>query len=127
MLIIHPRVFPIPIGIQNKQWCYNNITIMNTIILTQKEKLHDIYFNFNISTCSIERTKCYTTIDEWIGETIRNGWNPEEQSIISGIPIDEIKLGVWPAIEEFLNSNKEWILHERYTNNNGLTILKKLI
>jgi len=68
-----------------------------------------------------------TTIDEWIGESIRNGWNPEEQSIISGIPIDEIKLGVWPAIEEFLNSNKEWILHERYTNNNGLTILKKLI
>lgn len=32
--------------------------------------------------------------------------------------------GLWPAIEEFLQSNPEWYIHERYTNNNGLTILK---
>lgn len=32
--------------------------------------------------------------------------------------------GIWPAIEEFLQENTEWELHERYTNNNGLTILK---
>jgi acetyltransferase-like isoleucine patch superfamily enzyme len=33
--------------------------------------------------------------------------------------------GIWPAIEEFLQSNKKWQLVERFTNNNGLTIIKK--
>ena len=34
-------------------------------------------------------------------------------------------VGIWPAIEEFLNNNPEWKIQERLTNNNGLTILKK--
>jgi hypothetical protein len=51
-----------------------------------------------------------TTSFEWIGESY-NG------------KVDEI--GLWPAIEEFLESNPHWELHERYTNNNGLTILKR--
>ena len=33
--------------------------------------------------------------------------------------------GLWPAIEEFLEANSNWELHERFTNNNGLTILKR--
>lgn len=33
--------------------------------------------------------------------------------------------GLWPAITEFLDSTDEWILHKRYTNNNGITILKR--
>jgi hypothetical protein len=33
--------------------------------------------------------------------------------------------GLWPAIEEFLQSNPEWKLHKRYINNNGLTILER--
>jgi len=43
--------------------------------------------------------------------------------------IDEItgnKGGLWPAIEEFLQDHSEWVLEKRYTNNNGLTILKRL-
>lgn len=35
------------------------------------------------------------------------------------------KEGLWSAVEEFLQIHKEWELHERYTNNNGLTILKR--
>lgn len=31
--------------------------------------------------------------------------------------------GLWPAIEEFLTHNSSWQLIERYTNNNGLTII----
>ena len=65
-----------------------------------------------------------TTVDEWEGETIRCQMNAFEQSIQSGIPIDEINRGLWPAVQEFLDSNSEWILHERFTNNNGLTILR---
>jgi hypothetical protein len=33
--------------------------------------------------------------------------------------------GLWPAVDEFLNEHKEWKIHERFINNNGLTILKK--
>ena len=66
-----------------------------------------------------------TTVDEWLGETIRNGWNAAEQSKQTGIPVDEITKGLWPAIEEFLMEHPEWLLEKRYTNNNGLTILKR--
>ena len=64
-----------------------------------------------------------TTVDEWDGETIRQGWNPNEQSKRFGYPVEEITKGLWPAIDEFLSLNQEWTLHERYFNNNGLTIL----
>jgi hypothetical protein len=34
--------------------------------------------------------------------------------------------GLWPAVEEFLASNPQWMIQERFHNNNGLTILKKI-
>ena len=34
--------------------------------------------------------------------------------------------GLWLAITEFLDENNKWKLHRRYTNNNGLTILKRV-
>jgi hypothetical protein len=49
-----------------------------------------------------------TTSFEWIGESYEG-------------KVDE--LGLWPAIEEFLESNPEWELIERFTNCNGLTII----
>jgi GR25 family glycosyltransferase involved in LPS biosynthesis len=69
-----------------------------------------------------------TTIDEFTSEAIRANLSEEEINTLSansGLSVDEIKMGLWPAIEEFLQHNSEWTLHERYTNNNGLTILKK--
>jgi hypothetical protein len=66
-----------------------------------------------------------TTVDEWRGETIREGLNAELQSAKFGIPIDEINKGLWPAISEFLLEHPEWKILERFTNNNGLTILKR--
>ena len=35
-------------------------------------------------------------------------------------------VGLWPAVQEFLDTNKEWVINERYRNNNGLTILKRI-
>jgi hypothetical protein len=67
-----------------------------------------------------------TTVDEWQGETIRLSWNSIQQSKESGFPIDEINKGLRPAIDEFLLSNNDWTLHERLTNNNGLTVLKRI-
>jgi hypothetical protein len=51
-----------------------------------------------------------TTTFEWTGESYKG-------------KVGEI--GLWPAITEFLEENKNWELHERFTNNNGLTILKR--
>lgn len=67
-----------------------------------------------------------TTVDEIFGETIRCGWNAIEQSKMIGFPVEEINSGLWPAVEEFLQNNTNWVLKERYTNNNGLTILEKM-
>jgi hypothetical protein len=36
------------------------------------------------------------------------------------------KGGLWPAIETFLSNHPEWQIKERYTNNNGLTIIERL-
>ena len=67
-----------------------------------------------------------TTVDAIDGESIRMGSNIEHESEVSGIPVEEITRGLWPAIEEFLESNPEWVIQERFTNNNGLTVLKKI-
>ena len=79
------------------------------------------------------RTKKYiimhdTTVDEIHGESMRtiHNCNPEEQSRVSGIPLDEVLRGLGPAIDEFLSDNSDWILHEKFTNNYGLTILKRI-
>jgi hypothetical protein len=34
--------------------------------------------------------------------------------------------GIWPAIQEFMDSHPEWQMIERRTNNNGLTTLKRI-
>lgn len=67
-----------------------------------------------------------TTLDGVYGETIRSHWNAELQSEQTGIPIDEINRGLQPAIDEFLQSNKDWEIQEVFTHNNGLTVLKRL-
>jgi hypothetical protein len=66
-----------------------------------------------------------TTVDEFYGETIRNGWNAADQSREYGIPVEEINKGLWPAVVEFVENNPEWYIKERFTNNNGLTILAR--
>jgi hypothetical protein len=67
-----------------------------------------------------------TTSDEIYGETIRVGWDAVKQSKETGIPVEEIRKGLWPAIEEFLAEHPEWKIKERFTNNNGLTILYRV-
>ena len=67
-----------------------------------------------------------TTVDEWKGESIRQRWDTKKQAITSGFPEEEIQKGLWYAVEEFLIENKEWELHERFKNNNGLTVLKRI-
>ena len=67
-----------------------------------------------------------TTLDAIYGETIRCKWNADEQSKLTGIPVDEITKGLQPAINEFLLNNTDWKIQEMFINNNGLTILRKI-
>ena len=66
-----------------------------------------------------------TTVDEIYGESIRCNMDIVNQSIMSGFPQEEITCGLQKAIDEFLKNNHEWKLLQKYTNNNGLTILKR--
>jgi len=67
-----------------------------------------------------------TTVDEIYGETIRRGWDATRQSVESGIPVEEINCGLGRAVNEFLEENKDWVLLEKYTNNNGFTVLQRV-
>jgi len=67
-----------------------------------------------------------TTIDEIYGECIRLNWNIEKMSKITNYTHDELTKGLKPALDEFLRDNDEWVIHEIFINNNGLTVLKKI-
>lgn len=131
--------------------------VSDFIATVEKEGIHTVFYEMSDLDCPMEDTELLfidtwhiyghlkrelarwhthakkyiilhdTTVDEWQGETIRMRMNAEVQSKESGIPVDEIKKGLWPAVEEFLEAYKsEWVLHERFTNNNGLTVLKRI-
>lgn len=57
-------------------------------------------------------TTTYANTDETNYEILGPEWKAEGK-------------GIWLAVEEFLSSNNNWSLCERFTNNNGLTILKR--
>lgn len=58
-------------------------------------------------------TTSYADRDEHFYKEWGEEWQPEG-------------IGIWRAIEEFLNSSKNWQLYKRYTNNNGLTVIKRI-
>lgn len=59
-------------------------------------------------------TTSYEFIDESLGH--ENSWGKPSSG-----------KGIWPAIEEFLEENKDkWVLKERFKNNNGFTIIERI-
>jgi hypothetical protein len=64
-----------------------------------------------------------TEIDGKLGECLRLRYSP---TIITGLPYNELLLGLQPAIDEFLLDNPHWKIKEKYENNNGLTILERI-
>ena len=67
-----------------------------------------------------------TEIDHDVGESVRMKRNVGAESRRSGYPVCEIRLGLWPAVEEFLAKHPEWELKAHYRNNNGLTVLHRI-
>lgn len=66
-----------------------------------------------------------TEVDRTSGESLRCGWDTAAQARLTGIPEDEIRRGLEPAILEFLAANPEWTTLECLTNCNGLTVLAR--
>lgn len=57
-------------------------------------------------------TTTFSDVDEASYEELGKEWKAEG-------------IGIWRAIEEFLQENPQWKLEHRYMNNNGLTVIKK--
>lgn len=69
-----------------------------------------------------------STIDRFTGEFSRWGGENAVMSLAKAKNWDPvlIRLGIWPAITEFVTRSKgEWVLEKEYFNNNGLTILRR--
>ena len=62
-------------------------------------------------------------------DTVSYGFTNEDLVISGNHNQNETNLpkGLVPAIEEFLMWNKDWVIWEKRNNNNGLTVLKKII
>lgn len=80
-----------------------------------------------------------TENDALLGETVRFWCDYSGRGNIGGLKEyvkvhasrlgytdDEVARGLKPALDEFLNEHPEWYIHEHFTNNNGLTVLKKI-
>lgn len=73
-----------------------------------------------------------THVDAIQGEHLRCFWdgtwdNLKLASTKTGIPTNELMVGLLPAIEQFLENNNEWEILEIFHNNNGLTVLKRRV
>lgn len=66
-----------------------------------------------------------TEVDAEFGESVRCGWDVPEQAKKTGFSEEEIRRGLRPAVEEFLNVHDNWKLKAHYKNCNGLTILER--
>lgn len=69
-----------------------------------------------------------TTVDAIEGEIIRckGVYNLQKIKQQTGWTEKELLTGLWPAVTEFLELHPEWQLEHRYTNNNGLTVLRRV-
>jgi hypothetical protein len=77
-----------------------------------------------------ELTRHHTKVKKYIifHDTVSFEYFDESEYNEYHSPRNETNLpkGLWPAIEEFLYHNRNWIIWEKKPNNNGLTILKKI-
>jgi hypothetical protein len=67
-----------------------------------------------------------TTVDGITSESIRNNHDIQAKMEETGYSEEDIKEGLWRAVEEFVAQFPEWKIKERFVNNNGLTVLEKI-
>jgi cephalosporin hydroxylase len=67
-----------------------------------------------------------TTIDAYSSEQVRTGADLDAVAQQTGYAVDDIKIGIWPAIVNFLHdSDGQWIMEKNLSNNNGLTVIRR--
>lgn len=59
VMIQHPKLGGLPIGIANSMWPHGNQDILQEVCSKGIEKTHSVFFNFSIWTNRAERTACY--------------------------------------------------------------------
>jgi hypothetical protein len=62
-------------------------------------------------------------------DTITYALKPEPREYVTGEALCNYingDKGIWAAIDEFMQQNNKWRLHEQFSNNNGLTILRNI-
>ena len=78
-----------------------------------------------------ELTRHHSKVNKYIilHDTVSYGYVDEKSADEMG-KLNEVETnlpkGLWPAIEEFLYHNKNWVIWEKKPNNNGLTVLKRI-
>jgi hypothetical protein len=78
-----------------------------------------------------ELTRHHTKVKKYIifHDTVSYAYSDEKSSGEMGEHNENetnLPKGLWPAIEEFLYHNRNWVIWEKKPNNNGLTVLKRL-
>lgn len=64
VIIDHPKLGGLPIGIANTQWGPQNIALINKVISSKNSKIRDFYFYFNISTNYLKRSECKAALEQ---------------------------------------------------------------
>ena len=62
LMVDHPKVKPIPIGIANPKWSHGNQDRFREIQSKKINKFQNVYVNFNISTNPLARQDCLDKI-----------------------------------------------------------------
>ncbi len=58
VLLDHPKLHILPIGIANSMWSHGNLSILQEVLNNPLPKINDIYFYFTVSTNQVERERC---------------------------------------------------------------------
>lgn len=66
-----------------------------------------------------------TEIDGTSSEYVRGNFDLDKVMRETGWSKEEVMIGLWPALDEFLEAHTEWVFTKEYRNNNGLTILER--
>ena len=62
VMVHHPKLGGLPIGIANAMWPHGNQEILRSVIDQRIPKVNSIFFNFSLWTNRAEREKCYEAL-----------------------------------------------------------------
>ena len=90
--------------------------------------LHDTEVDGRVSEC-VRAQRSWTNAH--LEDTLSSaGWAMKPEFICRKFniedPLDNVKTGLWPAIEEFLSLRPEWELFRHFPYCNGLTVLRRV-